>query len=492
MMKKLLLLLLALSLSLTLLTACQNNDKPPVDTEEEDTEAELTTADILGFDKQNYGKEFNILLNDAAAVTKRDFFVDEGASDVVSVATNDRNLACEEYLGISINYTLEPGNWNSGMADKLYTLVSTDACDYDMVSMSLNGGIIGGYINIYQNIPKMQYIDLTHSWWVQDMIEQVSINNQLYFLTGDACVSTYAYIGCVFANLVVAENFGITEDFYDLVRNGDWTMEKFFSMYKTVGLDTDADGHFNPETETFGWANHSIGVRLMWSSADVNLIERQQDGTFALRSGLDDRIVTFIGNLKTELSDPHHAYLGDNQKAVNAFVTDRVLFETSLLATAESFKSNNIESPFAILPLPKHDKQQADYISTNMPAYNALFFPSTIKSVEMSAQVAEYMGWYGQQYVIPAYYDQALKYRQNDVEANVEMLDLIREKLRVTPNEIYGIIGETGTDTVMFLTQTINQNLADSGFYSNPVSVWKTQYPTLADRITSYVLQYFK
>jgi hypothetical protein len=127
-----------------------------------------------------------------------------------------------------------------------------------------------------------------------------------------------------------------------------------------------------------------------------------------------------------------------------------------------------------------------------MPAYNALFFPSTIESVEMSAQVAEYMGWYGQQYVIPAYYDQALKYRQNDVEANVEMLDLIRDKLRVTPNEIYGIIGETGTDTVMFLTQTINQNLADSGFYSNPVSVWKTQYPTLADRITSYVLQYFK
>lgn len=492
-MKKLLLLLLALSLALTLLTACQNNNTPPEETEEEeDTEAELSTADILGFDKQNYGKEFNILLNDASAVTKRDFFVDEGASDVVSVATNERNLACEEYLGISLNYTLEKGAWNSGMADKLYTLVSTDACDYDMVSMSLNGGIIGGYINIYQNIPKMPYIDLTHSWWVQDMIDQVSINNQLYFLTGDACVSTYAYIGCVFANLEVAENFGIDVDFYETVKSGNWTMEEFFSLFKRVGVDTDADGAFNPETETFGWANHNIGVRLMWSSADVNLIERQQDGTFAVRSGLDDRIITFISNLKTELSDPHHSYIGDNQKAVDAFVSDRVLFETSLLATAENFKTNNIESPFAILPLPKYDKQQEDYISTNMPAYNALFFPSTVQSPEMSAQVAEYMGWYGQQYVIPAYYDQALKYRQNDVEANIEMLDLIRDKLRVTPNEIYGVIGETGTDTVMFLTQTIDQNLADTGFYSNPASVWKGQYRTLSDRIKSYVLQYYK
>ena len=76
-MKKLLLLLLALSLALTLLTACQNNDTPPIDTDtEEETEKDLTTADILGFDKQNYGKEFNILLNDGAAITKADFFAE--------------------------------------------------------------------------------------------------------------------------------------------------------------------------------------------------------------------------------------------------------------------------------------------------------------------------------------------------------------------------------------------------------------------------------
>ena len=144
-MKKLLLLLLALTLSLTLLTACNNNDDPPTDTdtEQEDTNDELTTADILGFDKQSYGEEFLVLLNEST-VAKADFFAEEGSSDRVSIATYDRNLACEEYLGISLQYVPKNAVWNSGITNELYTLVSTGSCDYDMAAIALNAGIMGG------------------------------------------------------------------------------------------------------------------------------------------------------------------------------------------------------------------------------------------------------------------------------------------------------------------------------------------------------------
>lgn len=493
-MKKLLLLLLALTLSLTLLTACNNNDTPPIDTdtEEEETEKELTTADILGFDKKNYGEEFLILLNDGAAITKADFFAEEDASDRVSIATYDRNLACEEYLGISLQYVPKNGVWNSGITNEIYTLVSTGACDYDMAAIALNAGIMGGHISIFQNIMQMDYIEPTHSWWVQDMIDQVAINNQLYFLTGDTCVTTYAYIGCIFANLDVAENFNLGVDFYETVKSGNWTMEEFYRLFKLVGEDTDNNGSFDPATETYGWSNNNISVRLMWSCCNMNLIERQEDGTFALIPSLDDRLITFISQLKTELSDPHQSLVPASADMVKAFVADRVLFAADLLSAAGSLKAANIESDYAILPMPKLDTNQADYISTNMPAYNALFFPVTVENPDMSAQVAEYMGWYGQENIIPEYYDQTLKLRQNDSEANIEMIDLIREKLRVTPNELYGIIGETGSDTVMYMLQTISSNLSTDGFYSNPVSVWKTRYTTFADRINSYVFKYYQ
>ena len=493
-MKKLLLLLLTLSLVLsTVLLASCDSKKPPVvtDDETESTEEskEQTIEDILGFGEQNYNEEFQIFLNNAY---EGDFYAAETESDLVSVATYDRNLACEEFFGISIEYTKEPGNWNSGFPDKLYTLVMTGACDYDMVAMGLNTGLIGGHIDIYENILQMDQITPTHAWWVQDLIEQISINNQLYFIAGDAAVSSYQLIGCIFANLSVAENFNLDVDFYELVKSGNWTMAEFLRLFRLVGVDGNDDGKFDSATETFGWANYGIGVRLMWSSCDINLIERQSDDTFAVRSGLDDRIVSFVSALKEAYDDPHHDYLGTTKPAVDAFVTDRVLFVSGFLSLAENFKTEGITSPYAILPMPKYDTQQADYISTNMPAYNVLYFPKNIPSLEMSAQVAEYMGWYGQEKIVPAYYDQTLMLRQNDVEANIEMLNMIRDNLRVTPNESYGTIGREGTDAPMYLTQMTDSNCKDTAFYSVPSSVWKSSYPNFYSQISNYVFQYFK
>ena len=495
-MKKLLLLILALTLCLSLLTACQKeNEKTPAETnDEEDTVDTLTTADILGFDKQNYNKEFNILLNDRPQNIV-DFHAAEGSSDKLSTAVYERNLACEEYLGISINITTEPGQWNSGMPEKIYNLVLNGACEYDMVAMGLNTSIIGGHIDIYKNIMQMDYVEPTHSWWVQDLIDQVSINNQLYFLTGDACISTYKYIGCVFTNLAVADNYNLDVDFYELVKSGNWTMEQFITLFKKVGVDRNNDGDYIDEDEEYGWCNFNTGVRMMWSSADVNLIEAKADGTFAPRESLDDRIINFITTLKGAYDDPRSTYSDDTNAMVSAFSQDRVLFVTWYLYAAELYKASNVESPFAILPLPKYDNQQKDYISTNASAYNALFFPTTVKTPEMSAQVAEFMGWYGQHTVVPEYYDQTLKYRQNDVEANIEMLDLIRDKLRVTPNETYGVLDTKngGRNALISMTQMTKANAgAETGFYTTPSSVWGTRYPNFKAWTESYVNKFFK
>ena len=495
-MKRILLLFLVLALLLptVLLTSC--NGKKPNETESSSVtteasqaiETETTVADVIGFDKQNYQTEFKILLNQNAA---SDFSVDELAEDALSKSIYNRNLACEEYLGLILDFEQKPGNWNSGLADTIRDLIFSNACDYDMVIMGLNTGIIGGYINIYQNILEMEYIHPNHSWWIQDLIDQNSINGQLYFLGGDICRSLYSSIGCVFTNLDVAANFQLGVDFYDLVNEGDWTMEEFFNLFKRVSAD-DGDGVFDRTKDTFGWGDCNIGVRLMWSCADIHLIERQSDGTFALRPSLDDRIIRFVESMKSACDEPTHSYFApaDAPSMIDAFVGNRLLFITAMLAHAGTIKASGIQSKFAFLPMPKYDASQEDYISTSMPAYNAVYFPVSIASPERSAQVAEYMGWYGQKNVIPAYYDETLKYRQNDDEANIEMIELIRQKLRITPNESYGVIG--GLDSIMYLTQADLVNTSETGFYTTPTSVWKQKYPTIADTINTYILQYFQ
>ena len=149
-----------------------------------------------------------------------------------------------------------------------------------------------------------------------------------------------------------------------------------------------------------------------------------------------------------------------------------------------------MQSDFAILPLPKYDREQSDYISTNVSAYNALFFLSSTANPDLSGKVAEFMGWYGKEYIIPAYYDNYLKLRSSNKEENIEMLDLIRDKLRVSPNELYGVIENVIGRTALTDENVLNIT-TEPPFYSNPVSQWEKITRVANKKIQEYIMKYY-
>ena len=491
-MKRTLVCLIAITLLLSaFLTSCGNLGKTPGgESVTESDVVEESYEEELGFGRKNYGRDFQILLNNVYPIFERDFYVAELDGNNLNRVIYSRNSACEQYLGITLKYILEPGDWKSGISAKVANQVLGGGCEYDMMAVAVNAGLNGGNIGIYQNIMEMEYIDFDHSWWIQDMIDQNSINGQLYFLAGDACMTTYSSMGCVFANLGVADQYKIEVDLYELVKSGKWTVEQLFTLFKNVKDDSSGDGIIDPLTETYGWCDHGVGTRLMWSSCDISMLERQSDDTFVLREALDARILKFVADMKEACDSELSYHTEKDAEMADAFAADRVLFVTTQLARIEDIKSRNMDSSFAVLPLPKYDDQQLDYISTAMANHNALFFPATISSPELSAQVAEFMGWYGQTKVIPEYYDVNLKYKQNDDTANLEMLDLIRDKLRVTPNETYGAVA--GGKSVMTMTQTTATNTGADGFYSNPVSKWEENVSALSDEIKAYIFKYYQ
>ena len=490
-MKRVLAFLIAIMILLTVvLTSCSNGDQGGEENTSDTVSTDVSYEAELGFDKQSYGKTFRILLNNIYPIFERDFYAEALNGNDINSVVYERNVACEQYLGIDIEYILEPGDWKSGITDKVANdVLAGGECSYDMMVVAVNAGLNGGNIGIYQNIMEMEYIDFDHEWWIQDMIDQNSINGQLYFLAGDACMTTYSSMGCVFANLSVAENYQINVDFYKSVKDGTWTVEQLFTQFKKVGNDG-GDGTIDPLTDIYGWCDHGVATRLMWSSCDISMLERKSDDRFVLVESLDDRAIDFAKLMKNACDDEHSYHTEKDDEMADAFTTNRVLFATTQLARIEDIKARNMESSFAVLPLPKYDADQADYISTAMANHNAIFFPITIASPELSAKVAEFMGWYGQKNVIPEYYDVNLKFKQNDDVANLEMLDLLRDKLRVTPNETYGAVA--GGKSVMTMTQTTKSNTSETGFYSNPVGVWEKSVGSLSAEIEAYIFKYYQ
>lgn len=495
-MKKTAALLLLICTLICLLPACKSKKQNGETTNNADTgSAELTQEEILGFPKEDNGdKQFNILVNNKYAhFDMKSDFIGLETGDIVESEVYKRTQACNEYLGIDIEYFQQDGSYNSNIIQTLTPIALAGGEDsYQMIAIGLNTGIMGQTIDIFMNVLEMKYINPGHDWWVQDVSEQVSMNDQLYFLTGDFAISTYGYLGCVYANLQVAENYRLGTDFYSLVKDGNWTLEEFFRLYSNVGSG-DNSYATDKENADLGWANVSTGVRVMWSSCDVNLFIRDEETeAFSLKTSLDDRTISFINMWKNEYEKPNTYYFGDDEltTADSLFTGDRCLFYSYYLYKAKDFNTGGMQSDFAILPLPKYDREQSDYISTNVSAYNALFFLSSTANPDLSGKVAEFMGWYGKEYIIPAYYDNYLKLRSSNKEENIEMLDLIRDKLRVSPNELYGVIENVIGRTALTDENVLNIT-TEPPFYSNPVSQWEKITRVANKKIQEYIMKYY-
>lgn len=497
-MKRILLLILALGMMVTAFVGCKKKPVTPPDPNGGLSDDYRNTAkQALGFDKEdNHETEFQILVNNAATHfdMKTDFIGDMNGS-VVEQVVYRRAAECETYLGISLLYKEQNGSYNGSVIEDVSNLITAGSCPYDMIVIGLNAGILGRDISILYNVLEMDSVNVDHNWWVQDTLEQVSMNGQLYFLSGDACMSTYGYLGCVFANLEVSKKFQQNVDYFELVEQKEWTMDRFFSLFQDVSSDIDevpGIGH----DDVFGWANVSTGVRVMWSSCGLSLFSRNElTDEIQLKSGLDQKMLLLTEKLKDAYDASNSFYFGNTimDKANQAFVTDRCLFYSYYVYRARSFIVDGINSSFAILPLPLYDEEQEDYISTNISAYNALFFPSSLKNPSLAGKVAEFMGWSGKRIIIPTYYETYLQLRSTGKEEkNVAMLNLIRDKLRISPNELYGVIDDIIGNLALTDRNVVPSAAIATPFYSNPVSRWASISESVNQDIQEYIIEYYK
>ena len=93
---------------------------------------------------------------------------------------------------------------------------------------------------------------------------------------------------------------------------------------------------------------------------------------------------------------------------------------------------------FGIIPMPKYDEAQAQYVTYTNPAGLMLVIPKSTADVGCTGSVLEAMASLSHTTLTPAYYDNALKgkfARDNDSGA---MLDLIFENRVYDLTQIYG------------------------------------------------------
>ncbi|MCL2517130.1 MAG: hypothetical protein FWF15_01075 [Oscillospiraceae bacterium] len=418
---------------LLILVSCGGNAVENNTKKDESTAAIDTTAEELrdNVPAMTFGGEIiNILENDRSNqnMVKSQIFSTGENGDLINDAIYRRNINIEDRFDIKLNVTLST---SAGTAVQRAVLADDDT--YDLVNERIQDikGVLSK--NMLINLKTLPYVDFSMPWWDQRATKDFSIANKLFINISASDLTATQHTWLVSFNKVLMDDVQM-EYPYQLVRDGKWTIDKFYSMIMEINpRDLDGDGIMN-EKDFWGLGNEYYNTCVMLSGAGERMFRKDADDipfvsmNTARAVDVLDKVFDIVLNKNITLTAQHYTKYTNSYYEViyPAYMEDRMLFYMTGMHAITDFR--DMASDFGIVPIPKFDELQDDYYNT-MTIYGVMVqgVPITISNdkFEMMGAFLEVLACESYKTVVPAYYEVTLKNKILRDDESVEMLDII-------------------------------------------------------------------
>ena len=279
-----------------------------------------------------------------------------------------------------------------------------------------------------------QYLDFSKPWWYSDVLSDMTIANNLYLIAGDMNMMLNDSLWCLAFNVDIITDHN-AESPYRLVESGEWTYEKLYTLSK----DTREEGKY-------GIVSHIALADALIIGANLALTVKNEDGIIS-RNPIDDRFTTIYQTMVTyffenngmgEENAIRTAYDSENYTGgkfntsfnqQNEFTTGNATFLGGTVGDMRVYLPSS-EVEYGIVPIPKYEQSQKQYISYVYRAASICGIPSNIdqQAEGTLARVCNVMEWlnaYSYKLVKPVYYDVILYGRISRQPEAVDMLKII-------------------------------------------------------------------
>jgi ABC-type glycerol-3-phosphate transport system substrate-binding protein len=432
-------------------------------TENTGTETAADTGDKPDIEKSDYsGEEFMILYIDWALYSKY-YFSEEANGDAVNDAIFERTSTIEEYLNIDIN-SVTFGNTDTPEYEAMKKTVLAGEDAYDLALIH-NSSDIGKYVSdgIVMNWNDIPCIDMTKSYWNQSVRENMEIAGVLPFASNSFMIPD---VTSIFFNKQLIENFKL-EDPYELVKSGKWTWDKLIEMSSGASADINGDGKFD-ENDQYGFV-----TEFDWQTASIvagcgqYMVQKDENGEPQIVFNTEkmvsiiEKINNFVSNGNLTFTWPYSPATDPNAGGTPpvSFDSGRALFYSVPLSLAGVFRETDVE--FGILPTPKYNVEQKDYITLNWAGFMCV--PASVRNTELVGKTTELLGYYNGKIVMPAFYDILLGQKISRDTESQEMLDII------FGNTVYDLGVNLGFQFYMVLPYTINSGGNFASYYESQI-----------------------
>ena len=407
-----------------------NTDAPDVTTELSRENTPDSLPDNLDFG----GRTIRIIYNDdglassGAAVNEIEGI--ENAGDVVNDAVFQRNIHVEERLNVKFEMTASNAHPDTYSADIQKVLLAGDDL-YDIVVGTQYRQAVLALEGLFHDLSDAPYLDYSKPWWQDSYMNTSSIHADVrYMLIGDISLSMISNMSAVFYNRnLYKDNFGDPNDLYSTVLSGKWTADAMRKLMSDVYQDVNGDTIANPgDIFGMGTTKGSPTDHFVYCMG-FQVTGRDGDG-YPILLADQSRNAEVAETLYELLYETEGVYLPSDAGEINTvipkeFSDGHTLFLPARLSYAASML-REMKDDYGIIPHPKLNEQQKDYVTLVHDAANVYTIPVTCTDIDAVCAALEAMCAENYRTAAPAYYEVALKVKYTRDDLSGQILDMIK------------------------------------------------------------------
>jgi ABC-type glycerol-3-phosphate transport system substrate-binding protein len=380
-------------------------------------------------DSLDYGDKAVTMLIREKNEYKREW-MSETVGDSFSSAIYARNVAVEEYLGVTLKFIVKP----HVAADPSFNLLIENVGmsgegEFDIVSnyaaYATQATVLPYYVNFYDDM--LTYIDLDKPYWNQEYKKAATAYDRMYVAVGDANLSVYDRMVVTFFNKELVENLckDTLPDIYQTVLDGKWTYEVFYNTIKDIHDDK---GTYEDTSDDI-WGVTSVRG---YEAADAflypmggEIIETNADGSHSLVS---ESKLTKLGDIFSKMETfwkaPGASALNPSEYDEDAFSSGHLVFSLDVLYRNAGVFSKIVDMAdgFGVVPCPKYDESQDRYYAGVQGAHNVMSIMYLgNQDYEMISAVMELLNAESYKEVRPYYIETMIQTRYLDFKSSACM-----------------------------------------------------------------------
>ena len=410
--------------------ATQPDETTPDETEPDETTKleDLTTLLPPDID---LGIDMNIF----AGTLYYDEWLDTNDGDIVGTELYNRVLRVEKNLGINLTVERIPGD--STQKDTIMSEIRKrqESTDPNMIAdLCSTYSQFAGNLTLegrYQNIANSDMIDLEKPWWPKDLLINSTIDDKIYFVSGDISPTLIYETYAIFFNIDLVEKYNI-ENPISLVLNRQWTIDKLIEVTENIyeDLDTSKAGPSAGDFLAFNF-NDNMHIKALPFGMGVRVIVPDDDDGYVWSEDyVGEKMEIIAGKVSDWINNnPGVTTSNDFSNYGVSFVNEQCIFNLGNFAyAAQNLAGSGID--YGVVPAPLYNTDQEEYYSYYGNPTSFWGIP-TNADLDNSALLLESLAADAYVFISPALFERALKlkYVTGEVDGLSKMFDIIRDGL---------------------------------------------------------------